>query len=177
MQPYGLKAAADAHVSPKGMMEFKKLNLAGLQTLAEIFGEAQHSFFDTSQPDHHAWAQEMAARHLGRGTVFWVGLVAGDPVGLIGLLHDKQPNCKNREFAEITHIGVRKDFRKKGYGSSLLAYAESVAVSQAAQIIEVHTNMPTAPFYEKNGYIIDAKHRLLELVDMYKDVRKARGTG
>ena len=158
-------------------MEFNKLDLAGLEALAEIFGEAQHAFFDPSQPDQHAWAQDMAARHLGRGTTFWAGLVAGEPVGLIGLLHDKQPNGRNREFAEITHVGVGKDVRKKGYGSSLLEHAESVALSQGVQILEVHTNIPTAPFYEKSGFIIDAKPQFLPVVDMYKDLRKTRGTG
>jgi GNAT superfamily N-acetyltransferase len=159
------------------MMEFKKLDLAGLEAMTDILGEAQHAFFDPSQPDHHAWARDMAARHLGRGTRFWAGLVAGEPVGLVGLLHDNQPNGKGRGSAEIALIGVRKDVRGKGYGSFLLVHAESVALSQGAQILELRTNMSTTPFYEKNGYVIDATHRFLQVVDMCKDLRTARGTG
>ena len=158
-------------------MEFRKLNLADLEALAEIFGEAQHAFFDPSQSDHHAWARGMAARHIGRGTTFWVGLVDGESVGLIGLLHDKQPNGKNREFAEITHVGVRKDNRNSGHGSALLAHAEAEASSQGVQILDVQTNMYTAPFYQKNGFVLDAKHRFLEVVHMYKDLRENQGAG
>lgn len=154
------------------MMEFKQLNLTGLEALSDIFGEAQHAFFDPGQPDHHVWAKEMAARHIGRGTLFWAGFVAEEPVGLIGLLHDKQPNGKDREFAEITHVGVGRSCRKTGYGSSLLEHVESVARFRGVIILEVETNTSTMPFYEKNGYIINAKPRFGEMVRLFKKLQE-----
>jgi len=53
-----------------------------------------------------------------------------------------------------------------------LDYIESTARSQDVLILEVETNTNTAPFYEKNGYTIDAKHRFGEIVHLYKDLRK-----
>ena len=153
-------------------MDFKKLDLAELEQLTDIFGNAQHAFFDPGEESHHVWAKDMAARHIGRGVTFWAGVSDDRPVGLVGLLHDRQPNGKNREFAQITHIGVRQDLRQKGYGSSLLANVESVARSAGVLILEAETNAATAVFYEKNGYTIDAKHRFGEVVHLYKDLRE-----
>lgn len=85
------------------------------------------------------------------------------------------PNGKNREFAEITHIGVKKSNRKNGYGSSLLEQIESVAQSQGVIVLEVETNTSTAPFYEKNGYTINSKNRFGETVHLFKRIEENTG--
>ena len=158
-------------------MDFKILNLADLEKLSKIFGEAQHALFNPSQSDHNAWAQDMAARHLARGTTFWSGFIDRQTVGFVGLLLDKQPNGKNREFADLTHVGVRRDLRGKGYGSALLKHVESEAVSRGVRVLEVQTNTDTMSFYEKSGYVVNAKHRFGWIVHMGKDLRQARVLG
>lgn len=143
-----------------------------METVIEVFGEAEHLFFDPSQSTHHAWAKDMAARHIGRGTTFWIGIKSGEPIGLVGLLHDNQPNGKNREFAQISHIGVSRNNREKGYGSLLLKFVESKARSQDVIILVVETNTNTAPFYEKNGYTINSKNRFGETVHLFKKLEE-----
>ena len=152
-------------------MEFKELNLAEVEALSDVVGEAEHGLFNPAESSHHVWARDMALRRIGRGTIFWAGLVDGMAVGIVGLLVDRQPNGKWREFVQLELIGVKQDQRKQGCGSLLLRHAETVAVSLGVKILEVTTTMSTAPFYQYNGFVVDAKRRFCDVVHLYKDLR------
>jgi GNAT superfamily N-acetyltransferase len=156
-------------------MEFKELNQTEVTAFSSLLGEAEHGFFDPGESSHNAWARDMVTRYFGRGVSFWGYLVAGRPVGVVGLLVDKQPNGQWREFGQITHIGVMQDQRHHGYGSALLHQAETVAASLGVKILDVQTSTQTAPFYEHSGFVIDAKRNfggiVQSAVHLYKDLR------
>ena len=133
----------------KLVLNFIDLVPEKVDTITGLFGEAQQSLFNPEEPSHHAWAKEMALRFVQRGTTFWISLSDDQIVGMVGLLVDKQPNGRWREFGEITHIAVGLEQRRQGHGSSLLRHVESVAPSRSVKILEVSTTLGLMGFYQK----------------------------
>lgn len=52
----------------------------------------------------------------------------------------------------IGRIAVRKEFRGKGLGADIIAFAEQVIFEAGGRKIFIHSQHRAIPFYEKQGY-------------------------
>ncbi len=97
--------------------------------------------------------------HIRRGDVFLVAEENGVVVGFVIIRRGKY--SKNRHVGYLG-IGVRKDYRGKGIGKSLMREAERIARQRGFEKIclEVFSsNRRAIKFYKKLGYKIEGKRK------------------
>jgi ribosomal protein S18 acetylase RimI-like enzyme len=83
-------------------------------------------------------------------------------------------NDRDENTGEIWGVYISPDHWRMGYGSKLTAYAESVFRSMNKKEIVLWVlkdNCEARSFYEKIGYIVDGKSKILERLDNLVAVR------
>ena len=94
---------------------------------------------------------EAYCEKLSKHANFYVGITDGETFG-IGVFYS---NNKQSKEGYITLIGLKPEFRGKGYGTVLLEKCEQIARTDGmvSMILEVdNDNTAAVSFYKKNGY-------------------------
>lgn len=72
----------------------------------------------------------------------------------------------------LGRLAVRKEFRKGGTGSAIVAFLENEAAKHGASKIILHAQIQAQPFYEKNGYTAEGEPFLDETTPHITMVKK-----
>ncbi|MDO8556345.1 MAG: GNAT family N-acetyltransferase [Nanoarchaeota archaeon] len=114
------------------------------------------------------WAEKKAESWLSRPKNFRYIFVAEEKDRLIGFvsikkfcddLSDKASRFFNFDrYANITHIAVLPEFRRKKIGSLLLKKAEVCARKFKQSGVWLDCRITVVPFYGKNGYKLMGKY-------------------
>jgi len=67
----------------------------------------------------------------------------------------------NADEAQIRFMGVKSEFRNQKLGDYLMLAAENISKSNHCKSIFLQARVNAVPFYERNGYHIEAKTFLL----------------
>ncbi|HQX69979.1 MAG TPA: GNAT family N-acetyltransferase [Bacteroidia bacterium] len=67
----------------------------------------------------------------------------------------------NADEAQIRFMGVKSEFRNQKLGDYLMVAAENISKSNHCKSIFLQARVNAVPFYERNGYHIEAKTFLL----------------
>lgn len=78
---------------------------------------------------------------------------------------------KEEHSYRIGRVALLPAYRKKGYGKSLLQYAEGVITDHGGACIYLDAQCRVIPFYEKNGYQVCGEEHLDEGV-AHKEMKK-----
>ena len=135
-----------------------------VEVFFDLFAEVEcGDHFDGSNSAHVEWVRKRIAIHFFRGGLFYAYFLDEVPVGYVAVLIDRGlsgVNCVG-ECPEVLDIIVLQRYRRKGYGSELLKYAENVARQSGAYCIYLRTyagNDEAIAFYVKKGYDPVAEH-------------------
>ena len=63
--------------------------------------------------------------------------------------------CYNANYAEVTELFVKQEYRRQGVASALIAYIEAYLKNQSITAVQLFTgkdNINAQSFYEKAGY-------------------------
>lgn len=115
--------------------------------------------FNFNSESHAQWLKKKIAAHFLKGAKFF-GYYLGDmtPVGFAVVLIDEpleDVSCFGQK-SELLDIAIFPEFRRKSYGSKLLAYTQEYSKQQGAYCIYASTyakDYNTVQFYGKNGFI------------------------
>ena len=126
------------------------------------------SLIQKSDDRSQEWAERYAEAWLSRSKNFRYILVAEEKdrlLGFVGIkkfcddLSDKASRFINfNEYANITHIGVLPEFRKKKIGSLLLKKAEMYARKFKQAGVWLDCRITVLRFYEKNKYNVVGRY-------------------
>jgi len=111
--------------------------------------------FDSKNQEHIEWLKQKIAVRFFEGTHFYgMFLEDGTPVALAGLLINECLFGPNN--SELKDIGTFEQFRRKGYGSQLLAHCEQVSRDNNVYCMYMCTYVKeyyNIAFYGKNGFV------------------------
>jgi GNAT superfamily N-acetyltransferase len=115
--------------------------------------------FDFSNPQHEQWLRKHVAIDYYRGAHFFaIFLEDSTPVGYGSVLIEEKLEgivCSGQK-SELLDIGVLNEFRGKGYGKTLLDYAERVSRESGVYCLYIKTyagKNDTIAFYGSNGFV------------------------
>ncbi len=126
----------------------------------DILAEVEHSSLNRGNPEHERWLLKRINSFYDRGAVF-LGLEDGsngEVSGIISVLHEEAPPGIDSwgARAEVLQVGVHKNYRRQGIGSTLLKYAEQFARDRGVYCLFMMTyaeDHDVIAYYGKNGFV------------------------
>lgn len=123
--------------------------------------EVGHSGADPGDPDSASF--KVVVYEAAGGTERFISTVSGDSlIGYIRLRTDGSGTAYVRElkvFGRIVSIGERgQDWQHRGFGASLLAKAEELALEDGAEKVRVTSGVGVRGYYASHGYVPDGPY-------------------
>jgi len=75
-------------------------------------------------------------------------------------------------IAFVGRVAVCKSFRSRGYGRSIMSFAEDEAKKRGCASVQMHAQIQAQAFYEKIGYIVDGEKFMEAGIPHIKMTRK-----
>jgi len=116
-----------------------------------------------------AIARELVDERLSKGLVSGYEFILADLEGILVGYSCYGPIAGTDHSYDLYWIAVKPDQQRHGLGRKILAETEAVISRNSKARIYIETSgkpqyVPTQVFYEKNGYVLEAR-----LVDFYRD--------
>ncbi len=108
--------------------------------------------FDAPTPGVAVFADRLS-RFLAGGDL--IALLAGKPPVGLALLSLRPNACYDGPVAVLDELYVAPEFRNRGMGSTLLAYAETEVRRRGGELLEINVDgvdIDARRFYERHGY-------------------------
>ena len=110
--------------------------------------------FDKFNDLHRKWLKQKVSRRFGCGAIFY-GYFDKDstPIGLGSVIIEDHPVFPG--YSELTDLGVIPQYRRKGYGTELVKYAENLSKEASAFCMYITTyagDKTAISFYMNYGY-------------------------
>ncbi|OHV78500.1 GNAT family N-acetyltransferase [Ensifer sp. LCM 4579] len=137
-------AAGIRLLGPDDIEVFRRIRLEALRVEPDCFA--------SSAEDWEKLSDDEWRRRLVDGSVF-VGFRGEDPVGIMGLLHERAKKMAHR--ATLVMVYVRQDSRRTGLATSLLETVTDHALAQGIRQLELTVsaeNPKAIGFYRRNGF-------------------------
>lgn len=135
--------------------EFREVTESEFEPFLELMAEIEYGdSFDFANLEHVETLRETVRRRYGAGTRFYALYERDKPVGIVGLEIEKMLYT-TWSRAQLMDIGVFKHFRRHGYGSKMLEFAEGLARDAGCWALHMLTYAgawQVIAFYGSNDY-------------------------
>ena len=75
----------------------------------------------------------------------------------------------NETEGQIRSMGVKEEYRSKGFGAIIINYLERIAKQNGVSKIFLHARENAIPFYEKMGYqVVGKSYLLFDVIQHYR---------
>ncbi|WP_409344437.1 GNAT family N-acetyltransferase [Paenibacillus sp. MBLB4367] len=141
------------------MTLFKEISESAFAPFFGLMAEIEHTKLNIANPNHAEWLQRKIRLHYLRGVKFFAYYIDGErPAGLVAVLHEEAPEGIPAlgMRAEVLDIGVYPEYRRQGYGSVLLQYAENYLRDKGVYcmfMMAYAEDYDVIAFYGKNGFV------------------------
>ena len=139
-------------------MEIKRITINDLNEIIDLILWAELETLTIDNPDDKAWIENKLKKLEAAGSEF-IGLYEEQYlIGFATILIEDRPSaaCDGYGACELMQIGIKEEYRDKGYGSKMLQHIESYLKSKKVYCLYMHTyasDYSVIAFYGRNGYI------------------------
>lgn len=140
------------------MEEIKRITASDLNEILELVLWAELESLTITNPNDKSWIENKLKKLEAAGSEF-IGLYEEEH--LVGfatiLIEDRPPTaCDGYGACELMQIGIKEEYRNKGYGSKMLQYIEDYLIGKKVYCLYMHTyasDYSVVAFYGRNGYV------------------------
>lgn len=148
-------------------MIIRKATSADAQDLKVLYFDYLTKHPPKEEQDMTLWAKMLEKFEKDEHMYLLVAEVDGRAISTVQMIIVESLTHNVRPFAVIENVVTHIDYRNKGYASTLLEKATEIAESHDCYKIFLETGSnreSTLNFYRNNGFVIDAKHSCLKVL-------------
>jgi ribosomal protein S18 acetylase RimI-like enzyme len=139
-------------------MDIKKITISDLNEILDLVLWTELETLSIENANDRAWIETKLKKLEASGSEF-IGLYEEQKlIGYATILIEDRPSaaCDGYGACELMQIGIKEEYRNRGYGSKILEYIEHYLQSKKVYCLYMHTyasDYSVVAFYGRNGYI------------------------
>lgn len=139
-------------------MDINKITISDLNEILDLVLWAELETLSINNSKDKEWIENKLKKLEASGSEFFGLYEEQHLIGFATILIEDRPSaaCNGYGACELMQIGIKEEYRNKGYGSKMLQYIEQYLKVKRVYCLYMHTyasDYSVVAFYGRNGYI------------------------